>query len=446
MRALDKVQEIGIEKRLEFPTDVELLPNGNILVTDAGYWTGDGSEILEIDRIGNIVWQYGGTLKFAHSAKLLPNGNLLIADTGNNRVFEITRDGEVLMDSNQWGDGTGRLSDGTYLDYPNDAHQLESGTLLITDRNNNRVIECDKDGNIIRCWDSVNHPHNGDMLPNGNLLVASSDDNKIIELDPEGRVVWSYGDGSTDMLNWPRDADRLENGNTLIVDSKNHRVIEVDPKGNIVWEYKTEKRSQPYDADRLSDGTTLISFQASSSVAIIDDSGNRLWNFHNFFRTSALPDMIVNGDFRTPDSRLPDKPAGWVRCDLLSEGGGRFLWDKDKPDGVGIEYNRDGAMWWQQTVKASAGDTYLLSGQVKTEDLDGMAQIQLAFVDEKGCFIHEPKSLPGGKVYTGTTDWTLDEAQITAPDRTTGVDIRLVVIGKGTVWFNKIDFIELPWF
>ena len=62
--------------RLDWPADVERLPNGNTLITDAGYWSGQGSEILEVDVLGNIVWKYDKDLRFAHSAKLLPNGNI----------------------------------------------------------------------------------------------------------------------------------------------------------------------------------------------------------------------------------------------------------------------------------------------------------------------------------------------------------------------------------
>ncbi len=75
--------------RLDWPADVERLPTGNTLITDAGYWSGQGSEILEVDLLGNIVWKYDKDLRFAHSAKLLPNRNILVTDTSNNRIIEI---------------------------------------------------------------------------------------------------------------------------------------------------------------------------------------------------------------------------------------------------------------------------------------------------------------------------------------------------------------------
>ena len=39
---------------LDWPCGAERLPNGNTLITDAGYWSGLGSELLEVDRVGRI--------------------------------------------------------------------------------------------------------------------------------------------------------------------------------------------------------------------------------------------------------------------------------------------------------------------------------------------------------------------------------------------------------
>ena len=175
--------------RLELPTDVHKLPNGNVLVTDGGYWTGDGSEILEIDRIGNIVWAYDKGLSFAHCTRILSNGNLLVVDTGNNRLVEVTRSGQVVRSSEEWSRGTGQLSDGSQLDYPNDVEVIENETYLITDRNNNRAIEVNREGIIKRAYNNLNHPHNADLSPKGTILVTSSDGNLALELSRDGDIL-----------------------------------------------------------------------------------------------------------------------------------------------------------------------------------------------------------------------------------------------------------------
>jgi hypothetical protein len=110
---------------------------GNILVFDNGGWAGYGapnpgspkglknalrdySRVLEFDPVTlKIVWQYtpkeAGFLHpvdsnrfyspFISSAQRLPNGNTLIAEGSGGRIFEVTRDHELVWEyiSPYWG-------------------------------------------------------------------------------------------------------------------------------------------------------------------------------------------------------------------------------------------------------------------------------------------------------------------------------------------------------
>jgi len=91
---------------------------GNLLVFDnqgeGGYpavtlrvWP--GSRVLEIDPVKNlVVWEYSGTdndrpqwsfySSFISSARRLPNGNTLIDEGMNGRLFQVTRDGEIVWE------------------------------------------------------------------------------------------------------------------------------------------------------------------------------------------------------------------------------------------------------------------------------------------------------------------------------------------------------------
>jgi Arylsulfotransferase (ASST) len=103
--------------------DAQIIPEGlpgagNLLVFDnegeAGYppvpvpLTG-GSRVLEIDPVKQqIVWQYTGedsggpgwSFRSTHisSARRLPNGNTLICEGQPGRVFQVTRDGEIVWE------------------------------------------------------------------------------------------------------------------------------------------------------------------------------------------------------------------------------------------------------------------------------------------------------------------------------------------------------------
>jgi len=68
-------------------------------------------------------------------------------------------------------------------------------------------------------------------LPNGNTLITDSNNNRVLEIDPHGNVVWSYittSDPGSNAAPLPTRAIRLRNGDTLISDQFNDRVIDVD--------------------------------------------------------------------------------------------------------------------------------------------------------------------------------------------------------------------------
>jgi hypothetical protein len=446
MRNNIKSQAYSPPGRLDWPTEVERLPNGNTLITDAGYWSGQGSEIIEVDLLGNIVWRYDCGLRFAHTARLIANGNIVIADTSNNRIIEINRTGQLMFSSEEWSHGTGRLSDGSSLSYPNDVHTTAAGSFVITDRNNNRVVEADRNGRIIKQFKNLRHPHNGEFLPNGNLIFANTDLNLVQEVDLTGKVVWSYGNSPLEKLDWPRDADRLSNGNTLITDSKNQRVIEVTPQNDIVWAYQSEKHGHFYEADRLPNGNTLISVQQRFQVIEVDPSGNIVWSFKNFYRPEPLPAELRNPGFEQEAFPGANFPADWYPCDLVSEGGADFIWDPTiKHSGsrsIGVKYSNHGAVWWQQIVQVKPGRNYRISGHVKTEALDGFTQIQLSFLDEEGASLHKIRQLPGGKQFHGTNDWAQDVFECQSHQKATAAEIRLMVVGAGKAWFDDFRWGE----
>ena len=81
------------------------------------------------------------------------------------------------------------------LNYPNEAQRPADGNTLITDRDNNRVIEIDATGTIVWSYTSLLHPHNATRLPNGSTLICDSDHNRVIEVTLAGGIAWSFGAG-----------------------------------------------------------------------------------------------------------------------------------------------------------------------------------------------------------------------------------------------------------
>jgi len=114
LRALDVIAVLDLDTpRLVWewgPGDVEgqhqptLLPNGNLLVFDNGK-SRNWSRVVEVDpREGQVVWEYRADVPadfFTASrggSEQLPNGNVLVAESNRGRVFEVTRDGEIVWE------------------------------------------------------------------------------------------------------------------------------------------------------------------------------------------------------------------------------------------------------------------------------------------------------------------------------------------------------------
>ncbi len=427
---------------LEFPCDVERLPNGNTIITDAGDETGAGSEVIEVDLLGNVIWVYNEGLCFAHSAKRISNGNTLITDTTHDRVIEVNPAKDIVFTSDQWADNTGILSDGTHLHYPNDAHELKDGTFIITDRNNNRCVIVNRAGEML--WEyseNISHPHNCDMCDNGNVLIADSDGCKVIEVDKDKNIVWQWGDSS--VLDWPRDADRMPNGNTLIGNSRASRLIEVDPQNNVVWEFQLPYFGNIYDADPLPNGNVIFSDQQRHQVVEIDRFGDIVWQFKNYRNLNEINNNLKNGSFKKVKS--DGTPESWTVFKRFSEGGGEFSYDSDvysKPVPK-LVFDRAGAFFLSQQVVAKPGMNYKLCASVMTKGLDenAFAYIQVAFIDQYGALMQDASVAPKGQFFTGDNEWTEDIMYAQAPEGSHVAEIRLVISGSGTAWFRGVMFI-----
>ena len=422
---------------------MERLPNGNTLIADAGDEAGFGSEIVEVDPVGNIVWNYNEGLRFAHSGRRMKNGNILITDTTNNRLLEVTPDKRIAMNSDDWGKGSGKLSDGSHLHYPNEAFELEDGTFLVTDRNNDRCIQVDRGGRVIWSFDrELHHPHNANPLPNGNILISDSDGNRVLEINRKKEIAWSYGDGSTETLWWPRSAIRLENGNTLITDSKNHRIVEVTPEGDTVWKFQTEHVDKFYITHATRDGTFLVACtDGYHQVIEVDRSCSIVWLFRNYRRPAPIYSRLTNGFFKQigPDG----VPEHWVLATRLSEGGGKLIWDKNnKPHPCpGLEFDRPGALFLQQSIAVEPGVIYRAGAEIKAVDIKDTACLHMDFFDTHGgSLYHVITEMPSGTLFTGTTDWTHDMFEAEAPPRATFVELRLYINDSGRVFIRNVMF------
>jgi hypothetical protein len=273
------------------PNDVERVDWQLTLIAGTGAPPGaepncpDGcpdNRVLLVMPNGQIFWQYGqagvagsgaNQLDTPVCAVMLPDSrDVLITDQGNQRVIQVDRKTNQIV----WQYGTTDVagSDDNELNDPNSAELLGNGNILIADEANNRVIEVNRDNQIVWSYGTpedtatLNGAAFASRLKNGNTLITDSGNNRVVEVAADGTVVWSYvtnaRDGSVEAPN-PTRAVRLQNGNTLISDQFNHQVISVDSGGNIVLQLgaigqsgtATDELNAPYDAKVVGDFTGL---------------------------------------------------------------------------------------------------------------------------------------------------------------------------------------------
>ncbi len=227
--------------------DVELLPNNNILFTI--YREG----VYEVNRKGEIVWSYPDN-KVSHDADRLPNGNTLFVwgwDTVDDaQVKEVNPEGEIVW---SWYakdhfykspyKEIGSVDGGNSWLHVNAVQRLPNGNTLISPRNFNLVVEVDAQGSVLSTIGEgiLDGQHDPEILPGGNLIAAIHNQlpenrgkpQRAVEIDPKtGNIIWQFMMPGQD--NWPvRDANRLPNGNTLITGL--NRIVEVTPQGEVVW-------------------------------------------------------------------------------------------------------------------------------------------------------------------------------------------------------------------
>lgn len=116
---------------LSSPNGATPLPDGGVLVTEIGGW---------VDRIsasGRLVWTIRTPTTYPSDAQLLPNGNVLVAGFNNpGRVDEITPSGRVVWTyepSGHWA-----------LDQPSLAVPWPNGLIAVTDDWHHRIVVIDK--------------------------------------------------------------------------------------------------------------------------------------------------------------------------------------------------------------------------------------------------------------------------------------------------------------
>lgn len=305
--------------------------SGDILISDQF-----NNRIIEIDRTGKIVWQFGhGPSDLTATSLLGVNdaqrvGSLTLAagtgvpaasppfevgcDNGcaDNRVVLIDEGGRIVWQYGQFGvTGAGDNE----LNTPVQATYTPNRHVLITDQANNRIIDVSIATRTI-VWqygttgvsgvgaDQLNNPNSAELLKNGHILISDQGNNRAIEVDRDKNITATFTAGGTASI--VAFASRLENGDTLLTDSGNSRIVEVDEDDAVVWQYFTNTDAAsnasplPTRAVRLASGDTLISDQFNDRVISVNRAGKLVASYGSLDVPGDNATNVAQGGLNAP--------------------------------------------------------------------------------------------------------------------------------------------------
>ncbi|NLV92881.1 MAG: hypothetical protein GX030_10900 [Firmicutes bacterium] len=257
------------EGLLSQPLFVQHCQDDRVVVADASQGLIVEYTPLQVARVTRVLPedQGRGQLPVIRSAFKLDSGNYLYADGGQHWVAEIASQGGTAP---ALADGQGGISTPgdrlqviwsfgqrdfpgrqTLLYGPTWAQPLANGNILIADSLNGRVLETDRQGNIVRQHGAEGlteseviliEPVCVEWLATGEYLVCDPGQGQVLEIDGSGKIVWKLDTVTVAdermPLQRPVHATRLGSELTLITDAALEDVLLVDRKGKVLWSYE----------------------------------------------------------------------------------------------------------------------------------------------------------------------------------------------------------------
>jgi hypothetical protein len=244
-------------------------------------------------------------------------GNILISDQFNNRVIEVTHQGQIVW---QFGIGPNDLTANSILGV-NDAQRVGRFTLMAgtgippgvdsavpNGAADNRVILVSPHGEIVWQYgtfgvtgsgdNQLNTPVQNTFLPNHHVLITDQGNQRIIEVTHDKKIVWQYGTtgvagNGPNQLNNPNSAELLANGHILIADENNNRAIEVTHSKKIAATFTAGGTvSGVAFASRLPNGHTLLTDSNNSRIVEVSPHDKVVWQYFTNTQSGSNPSPL----------------------------------------------------------------------------------------------------------------------------------------------------------
>lgn len=265
-----------------------------------------GGHLIEVTPSKQVVWQYPpeGTAGASATGPALaisdaffsPDGGSVVATAEHQDVvaridYYAQRIGWRFGVAGQPG------ADATHLDYPDDAHTLPQGNVVVADIRNCRVLTIAPAGTVLASWGApqagycktdlgkgaFGYPNGAAPQPDGSILLSFSADDHIALLSPSGKVLWDvtapnlYG-------GFVSDAQLLPGGDILVCGYGNPGSVVRFNRQGVLWHYFVPSGAgalvDPTTALPLPGGDVLVADSGHNRVVVIDPSTEQIvWQY-----------------------------------------------------------------------------------------------------------------------------------------------------------------------
>lgn len=295
--------------QLTAPRNVEIAPDGRIVVLDSG-----NHRVQVFDSTGQFLtgWgsQGGEPGQFNEPWGLAVDDQFVyVADTWNHRIQKFTLDGRFVTAFGRSGSPSDEPeTEGLGLFFgPRDIALLPGGRLLITDTGNHRLQVADRDGNFLslvgnfgNLLGQFNEPVGLGVGPSEQVFLADTWNGRIQQFNPDlvASNEWSVQAWTGQSINNKPYTAVDSAGRIYVTDPEGYRVLIFNEFGDYIGRFGSF--STDINGFGLPNG---IAIDDQDNIYIADATNNRILKFAPAFGLSAQPvvdeeaasDAVENG-------------------------------------------------------------------------------------------------------------------------------------------------------
>jgi outer membrane protein assembly factor BamB len=311
LRPAPRPKEMATSSLLRPGSDPSVLP-GNVLIADKG-----NNRLVEVSPQGNIVWSFprpgdlapGQSFKVPDDAFFSPDGRHVIATQEDDFVISVidTATGKIVY---RYGHPGVSGSGPGYVDNPDDAIMLHDRRIISADIENCRLIELKPPlhhtiahmGTTGYCGHQpptlFGSPNGAFPLRDGGLVVTEINGDWIDVFNRWGRLVSAANPPG---LTYPSDTNEIRPGVYLTVDWARPGAIEkITGHGRLLWRYAPAGKqalNHPSLALPLPNGDVIANDDHNDRVIVVDPrTGRVVWQYGHTGVSGRAP-----GYLDTPD-------------------------------------------------------------------------------------------------------------------------------------------------